>query len=154
MRQGVVVWVAMAAMLAAGAAWGADTNLTVTARVNGTCMFTGTTNMAFGNLDPSATPTDALASGTATYWCTKGIFAAISTDDGLHNLGTQKRMAGPPPSFLPYQILSLVYDASPMDGPTATRTVTINGQILGTDIAAAAAGDYSDTLVVTVVPAP
>ena len=156
MRKGLVFWIAVAVFVTAGAAWAADTNsLTVRASVAGTCKFTApkTSTLDFGPLDPSV-GTDVSGSTTTTFWCTKGVTTdAVTAGPGLHLTAGKNAMQGPPPGLdlIPYS-LTLTKDALPNAGPTAPRTLTIAGTVLGADYTAKTAGAYSDTVTISILP--
>jgi spore coat protein U-like protein len=154
MRKSMAVFIALAVLAAGGAAWALDTNtLTVTANVVGTCKFSNTTStLAFGPLDPSVGGT-VNGSNTTQFWCTRGVPAAtLVALNGLNWSGTSRRMVGPAPTdLIPYS-LTLLPDALPNAGPGSPRTLTISGSIVGTDYTGATAGNYSDTVSVTINP--
>ena len=153
MKKCLTVFLALAVLAAAAPVWAADTNtLTVSATVLPTCKFSSATStLAFGNLDPAAL-TDATASTTTAFWCTKGVTTdAITAGNGLY-FSTSRRMRGPAVTdFIPYS-LTLTPDLAANNGPTAPRTLTIGGTILNADYANASAGAYSDTVTLTINP--
>jgi spore coat protein U-like protein len=153
MRKGVIVWVAMAVFLTAGAAWALDTNtLTVNASVTGTCKFVSSTStLNFGALDP-AVGTDVNAPNTpVTFWCTKGVTDSIAADNGGNFASGKRGMIGPGGDVIPYT-LNLAKDTNANAGPGNPRTLTLSGTVLGTDYTAKSAGSYSDTVKLSINP--
>lgn len=145
----------LAAGLMASGAGLADTNtLTVSASVTGTCKFSSATStLSFGALDPSSA-SDASASNTTTYWCTKGVVASTSAGDGSNFSGGSRRMAGTGAAagdFIPYS-LALAGGTQTGVGPGTPLTLTIDGDIVNADYVNATAGSYSDTVTLTITP--
>jgi spore coat protein U-like protein len=151
MRKSMVVFIALVVLAAGGAAW-ADTNtLTVQASVLGTCRFSSSTStLSFGALDPSV-GTDVSGSTTTNYWCTKGVTALITPGFGEHRVGTTRQMidigSG---DLIPYS-LTFAGSGTPA-GPGSPLTLTITGNVLGTDYISKSAGGYSDTVLITLAP--
>lgn len=150
---------AAAAMLAmAGTAMAADSNtLTVTASVTGTCKFSTpkTSTLDFGALDPSV-GTNVNGSTTTQFWCTKGVTTdTISAGNGSHweaEVAAKRHMMDTVSGdFIPYS-LTLTKDGNANAGPASPRTLTIAGQVLGTDYTAKTAGSYTDTVVLNITP--
>jgi spore coat protein U-like protein len=154
MRKSVAVFIALAVLAAGGAAWALDTNtLTVSASVAGTCKFTGAKTSTLGfTLDPSV-GTNISASSTTTFWCTKGVTTLpFTSDQGLHFAAGKNQMRDAVSTdVIPYT-LTLTPDGVPNAGPGSPRTLTIAGNVLGTDYTAKSAGTYSDTVILTVNP--
>lgn len=154
MRKGMALLVVAVSLAAAGAAWAADSNtLTVQASVVGTCKFVSTTStLNFGALDPSV-GTDVNGSTTTQFWCTKGVTTdSITAGQGLNFSGGQNRMMDPVSGeFIPYT-LTLTKDGLLNGGPAAPRTLTIAGNVLGTDYTGKSAGNYSDTVTISINP--
>jgi len=140
----------------AGTVMAADTNtLTVTASVTGTCKFvTGTSSLGFGALDPSVgTNVDALPT-TTQFWCTKGVTESITAGNGGNFSGGKRGMkdtAVGGVDVIPYT-LTLTKDGNANAGPGSPRTLTFNGQVLGTDYTTKSAGNYSDTVTLNITP--
>lgn len=142
-------------LLSAGMSMAADTNtLSVSANVVGTCKFNvATSTLAFGALDPSSVA-DASASNTTTFWCTRGASYTITDDDGLYDTGpgaNQMRHAVDVTEFIPYS-LTLSPLSGTGSGPVTPITLTIDGLIANANYINALAGDYADTVVITVAP--
>lgn len=154
MKKSMTVFIALAVLAAGGAAWAADTNiLTVQASVAPTCMFvSATSTLGFGVLDP-ATPVLVNGSTTTQFWCTAGVpVATLSAGNGANWSGTSRQMLGPAATdLIPYS-LSLSPDGLPNAGPGSPRTLTINGSILAADYTGATAGNYTDTVSITIIP--
>jgi len=147
---------ATAAIIAmAGAAIAADSNtLTVSASVTGTCKFSsGTSTLAFGALDPSAS-TNPTQSTTTDFWCTKGVTTdSFNAQNGLHFAAGKRQMLaqGTSGDVIPYS-LTLTKDALSNGGPTVTRTLTIKGDILNADYVSKTADTYQDTVTIDITP--
>lgn len=111
--------------------------------------------LAFGTLDPSS-PLDANATATLEFRCMGSAPQAsfvITDDDGLAESGpdaNRMRHATLPLQFLPYR-----FSYTPASG-TVNKNVwtslTIRGTVLSADFRNAAAGNYSDTVVLTIQP--
>ncbi len=149
-----VLGAALTALVMSASAMAGGTNtLTVSANVVGTCKFsTATSTLAFGALDPSV-GTNVSATGSTNYWCTKGVTtAAISGDNGA-NFSTARRMkhATSATDFIPYS-LTLTPSATAPAGPGTLLSLGLAGGVLGTDYTAVAAGNYSDTVILTITP--
>jgi spore coat protein U-like protein len=152
----IILIVAIAMIAFSGVALAADTNtVTVTANIVGTCKFnSATSTLAFGALDQTLT-TDATASNNSTtFWCTKNTNYAITDDDGLNELvANENRMQnlGTPGEFIKY---SFGYGPATGagGGKTSPITLTMNGTVNNIDYVNAAAGNYQDTVVLTIIP--
>lgn len=145
--------VALAALCGVAAdGFAADTStLDVTATVVGNCKITGTAPVAFGNLDPANTGA-VNASGSVTFWCTKGAGWTLSTNTGVNPAGAQMRMKGPGAAdFIPYS-LALAATTGTGAGAATTVTVNANGTIAAGAFANATMGAYSDTVTVNITP--
>lgn len=155
MRKGVIVWMAMAAILTAGAAWGAGTNtLTVQATVAGTCKFSsGTATLNFGTLDPAVGTNVDAPDTPVQFWCTKGVTNDLITANNGLNPGSGKRQMSNATSgdLIPYT-LSLDPGTGTNAGPGSPRTLTLKGTVLGSDYTAVSAGTYSDTVTLSINP--
>lgn len=137
-----------------GVAFAAGTNtVTVTANVVGTCKFnSATSTLAFGALDPSS-GVDVNASTTTTFWCTKNASYSITDDDGLYEVvaRSQSMKHASLTEYIPY-----TFSYSPTKGTGQGRTTNITLNISGTVTFAnyqnASAGDYADTVVLSITP--
>lgn len=149
----IVAGLCAAGLLASGAALSADTNtLTVTASVTGTCKFSSTTStLDFGALDPSSA-SNATATNTTSYWCTKGSVASTTAGNGNNYSGSSRQLKGPGASdLIPYS-LSLTGGTQTGAGKSTPLTLTMNGGINNADYINATAGAYSDTVTLTITP--
>lgn len=155
MRQANVLtwWTAAAVLLLPAAALAAGGGNTCAFQNRGLVL-------SFGNLDPSSAsdvPNTQVqeAAQDAKKWgdCAPGVSMTLSADDGLHFSGTRrmKRVAPAGPDYIRYTLTAL---------PTGVRgpgngiyvSFTFAGTVLGMDYADAPAGDYEDTVQVTVTP--
>lgn len=120
------------------------------------CKFRGSTTvaLAFGNIDPSSN-TSALASASLTIRCTGSPATAtfsLSHDSGLHAAtpGSKRMKHATLNEFLPYT-LSL----TPSSGTVAKGVdlaIAVGGSVAPAAFQNAAAGNYADTVVVTLTP--
>jgi spore coat protein U-like protein len=129
-----------------------NNSLTISAFIlsNNNCSFsTAASTLSFGDLNPAA-PNDVTATATIDFTCRgkdKDVAYIIKSNDGLYGSRLRHTTLD---AYLPYT-LSL----SPTSGTTkknTTLTLTITGDILGTDFINAFGGSYSDTVVLTVEP--
>lgn len=150
MKKVLMAVVAVALVAMAGSAMADTTNVAVTATVTGTCMFTpGNPGTVTFTLDPSS---GGAATGTVvqpTFWCTRGTTYAITDNDGLH--GTHRMQhATDATQYIPY---SFTYTSAGTGGGRGTTlTMNIASQVANADFINALAGDYSDTVTLTITP--
>jgi spore coat protein U-like protein len=142
-------------LLLTGVSMAADSNtVTVTANVVGTCKFnSATSTLAFGGLDPSS-GVDVNASTTTTFWCTKDATYSVTDDDGLYKTGpnaNRMRHATTLTEYIPYTFSYNPATGSGL-GRTSNITLNINGTVTFANYQNAAAGDYADTVVVSITP--
>jgi len=111
--------------------------------------------LAFGTLDP-VTPVDVTVSTTIGFRCMGSAPMAtflITDDDGLNELvpdGNRMQHVSIPASFLPYSMtLSPTTATVPKNAP---QILTITGTVLGIEYQDAAAGNYSDAVVISIDP--
>jgi len=131
----------------------ADTNtLTVSGNVVGVCKFnSATSTLAFGALDPSSGAAASVA-GSTTFWCTKGVSFTLGDDGGLYNSGGPRmRHATTTTEFIPYS-LGMTPTAATGSGPATPITLNLSGNITFADYSNAEAGNYSDTVIITITP--
>jgi len=129
-------------------------NATVLSKSN--CKFDSkTATLGFGSLDPGNS-VDATASVQIGFVCRGSAPLAtfvIVGDDGLYETGpgnSRMRHATVLTEFLPY---SLVLNPSSGTVPkNAPQTLTISGTVRGIDYQSANAGNYSDTVVISINP--
>ena len=152
MRKSMVVFIALAVLALGGAAWAADTTtVDVSANVIGTCRFNNTGAITFV-LDPLA---GGDVPGTITqpqFWCTRNASYTITDDLGAHESGLVFRMqhATIPTEFIPY---SFTYTATGTgNGQGSPILMNIASVVQGASYTSAAAGDYSDTVTLTINP--
>ncbi len=120
------------------------------------CRFiTGAAALPFGDLDPG-NPVNVTLSVPVRFRCNGGPPTAVylvTDDDGMYETGPDARRmrhATLPGTYLPYE-----FSVSPASGtiPRNTpQTLTVTGTVRGTDYQGAAAGDYADTVVVSINP--
>lgn len=152
MKTFFAVAIAFALIAVAGAGMADTTSLSVTASVNGTCKFTGTSAISFV-LDPSSSA-DGTAIGSVTYWCTKGASGTLAVEGGQHDSGGDRYMQSlsTPAEQIKYT-LSPISDLYTGQGKNLPKTLTITGTVANIDyINAAALIDYSDYVTVTINP--
>jgi len=139
---------------------GGSADLTVSATIPswGLCVFRSNPNaLDFGALDP-ANPLDVSAQTDIDFRCLgwPSVTYYISHDNGQYGSGPGNlRMKHLTSNvYLPYDI-----SLNPVSGtiPTpfflsAWQTLQVTGKILGTDYQTAFAGQYADTVVLTIVP--
>jgi spore coat protein U-like protein len=154
MKKSLVLALAMGLVMAlGGVAMAADTNtLTVQANVIGTCKITGTSGISF-TLDPSSA-VDATATGSVTYWCTRGSSGILAVTTGLHDsLGIRYMQSTSTPAEKIAYTLNPLGDNYTGQGKTTTKTLTITGTVQNAAfINAMALIDYNDSVSVTITP--
>lgn len=154
MKKAIVILAAMAILFVSGtAAVAADSaTVAVTATVVGTCKFVNKSgSISFGNLDPSVGGDVNGIVSQPTFWCTKNVSYTINDDDGLWESGTTHRMKHETQAeYIPY---TFSYTASGTgSGPVSTITMDIAGTVYSAGYLTAAAGNYSDTVTLTIAP--
>jgi hypothetical protein len=151
---------AAAAVLCSLPALAADNgNVTVTATVQGICKLTATPAMSWGSpgIDPTGN-TDAIATSTVKYRCTKGTsagtFSVGTSTTGTYN-GTLTG-ALPSPDTMAYQITwSTNYSGFSGAGfaPAAAEgSVVLTGTITSAAYSVVKADTYSQTVAVSITP--
>ncbi|MBP6279566.1 MAG: spore coat protein U domain-containing protein [Rhodocyclaceae bacterium] len=127
-----------------------STNIDVKADVKGACQIVSAAEINFNNLDPTDT-TDKSASGTLTFWCTKGQKFSLSFNNGQNFLAGKRRMKGvtATTNFIAYELTSETVTGNGA-GPASPITVQIPAVVKAADYRNAAVGAYKDTLTVTV----
>ena len=149
----LLLFAGLAVLLLSGTVMAAgDNTLTVSASVAGTCKFSSATStLNFGALDPSV-GTDVNGSGTTQFWCTKGTTETLAADNGANYSGGKRNMKLTTGTDLIPYTLTLTPDGNANAGPGSPRTLTIGGQVLGTDYTGKTAGSYADTVVLSITP--
>lgn len=154
MKRLVRLLMVLGLVLFSGVAFGFDNHqVTVSANVVGTCKFLSpTSTLAFGDLDPSS-GSDASASTTVQFWCTKNANYTITDDDGLYESGAdQNRMKHETlDEYIPYSF-SYTPTSGQGQGRTSPIDLSISGTVSFADYQDAAAGNYSDTVTLTITP--
>ena len=151
MKRTMVLSTAVLLATWAGSGTAAQTSVTVSATVTGTCKFVSGGAMNFGNLDPRAAADVNATVTQPTLWCTRDASYTITDDGGLHNSGTNRRLQGTATGeFIP---ITFTYTASGTGaGPTNPQAMDISGQILGADYSGVLQDTYSDTVTLTINP--
>lgn len=148
---------AAAALLALNARAANTGTLTLSATVlsKNVCKFNSTaTALNFGTIDPTSS-SPVTVSLSLSYRCNGSDPVAtwsVGSDDGLHETGPgQPRMqhTTSPAFYLPY---SLSFPASGNAPRNVNQTMTVTGTVAPANFAAAIAGSYSDTLVLSILP--
>lgn len=142
-----------ALLLALPIAFAADSNnIAVSTTVIQVCKFNSATSSLSFVMNP-AVATNATASTSLTYWCTKGTNAAVTNNTGLHAAGPNNRMRHTTilTSFIPYT-LTLVGGTQMGQGKTVPLTLTINGTVLNASFINSDVGTYGDTVSITISP--
>jgi spore coat protein U-like protein len=152
MKKSMAVFIALAVLAAGGAAWAATTTVPVTATVVGTCKVTATGSVAFGNLDATL---DTLVNGIVTqpkFWCTKGASYTIIDDNGKNESGTtfQMKHATDITELIPYTFTYAITGGTGI-GPASPVTMDIVSTV-PPGYSGALAGEYSDTVTLTISP--
>ena len=156
MKKILVAALAIGTLAMAGAAWAAETQVTVNAVVTGTCQFLTGGQIDF-TLDPSsggggpAVDVAVDAVPQPTFWCTKNTTWTITDDNGDNASGTTHNMKhATAPDLIPY---SFTYTATgDGEGRSSPIEMDIASTVLGVDYVDKAAGNYSDTVILTVNP--
>ena len=156
MKRLLIVAVAIVVLMVSGTAMAVDqATVTVTATVQGTCLFLGskTATLAFPPL--TAGGPDQTASTTLSFWCSNGTVFALTDDSGLNDLAPgAPRMASTTlgiTEHLPY-----TFTATPSalvgGGLASPVTLTVGGSVLSADYSLRTADVYQDTITFTVNP--
>lgn len=142
----VIASLACAAGLASAAVITSQT-LTVTATVSKICSFSASTNtLSFGPIDPSST-SNATATGSLSYNCTKGTTApTIVTSDANLN----RTMTGSGGSL--NYTLSIGATSAPTGFGATAQSVSLGGMITPAQFQNAGNGDYTESVVLNITP--
>lgn len=143
--------VALAALAFAGLAGAETASVGVSAKVLGTCKFDSSANAVFPDLDPMA-PAAQTAQGSVTFWCTSGTSYTLAANNGANASGTQKRMKGPGATDFINYTLDLASTAGTGSGKSTSIKVDADASLTGAAYQDAVAGNYSDTVTVTINP--
>jgi spore coat protein U-like protein len=133
--------------------------LSVSATVSGNCKFSGPgpSTLTIANsgsvIDPSIA-SDATGTVSIPFKCTKGTNSSITSDNGLHYSGTSKQVAFSTEMMkyaLSYAGTDVQLGAGFSSG-VGDLNLAVTGTILAADHQNAAAGAYTDTVVLTIHP--
>ena len=144
----------VAAVLIVAGALGGDvfaagtTTVNVSANIVGTCQFSTTPTLAFGALDQTS-GAPATATGTLSFWCTKG--AAYTLSDPLGSTGTYSGSISNGTDTIAYSI-GYTNATGSGTGKTSPISSTLNATILNTDYVDVSAGAYAGTVQFTIAP--
>jgi len=148
---GLVMGLGLVLVLTGAVMAGDSTTVAVSANVVGTCKFLSGGTMAFGGLDPSSGVDKNAIVTQPTFWCTKGASYSITDDKGLYESGTIFRVKHA--SLIEYIPYTFTYTATGTGGgPGSTLTMNIAGTITFADYQNASAGNYADTVILTITP--
>lgn len=145
MKKIVVLAMAMVVGIS-GAAMAATNTVAVSGTVLGTCTITGGT-AAFGNLDPAGAGGVSATISDPQVTCTNGAPYAITDDKGINGGGTAYKMAKGT-DLITY---SLSYTASGT-GTGGAVSIGLAASVAQVDYQNKPAGNYSDTVTLTVTP--
>ena len=142
-----------AAAFAASAAAGDTATLAISATVSGTCKFTtGTFNMNFGTLDPSAAADQSQVTGVS-YKCTKNTAAtSVSFDADATSPATVNITNGTDNIPVALSWTMPATQGSGFGAGSTAITMNVTGDILGTSYANVSAGAYTRNVAVVVAP--
>ena len=113
--------------------------------------------LSFGTLDPSSGADVNVAVSASTLNadkagdCVTAVTMKIDGDNGLNFNGSRRLKNAAGTDFIPYSLSGLPL-SSPGPGNNRYQTFTFNGVILGSAYANASAGNYSDTVIISVSP--
>ena len=149
--------------LASGAYAGGTHTIAVSATVAGVCVVTGAnqnSTLAFGTIDGSMAGPFAGTWSGGNFRCTAGTAYTVTSDDGLWEAsagGANNRMkissaanCGTATDCIRYTLTNVT--AGTGLGMATNISFNVAGSTTATDIANAAAGNYADTVVLTVAP--
>lgn len=114
-------------------------------------------SMSFGALDPSsglnagAVVSPATLSADSAGDCDKAVTMTIDADGGSHYSGSRRLRSASGSDFIPYTLVGIPISVA---GPGNARYTqfTFSGVILWSSYADAPAGNYSDTVMISVIP--
>ena len=144
-------------MLVEGRAHAITVSVSATVTSNSRCFFlSGNSSLNFGNIDP-ASPADITAGTNINFFClgsfrTPAVFY-ISQDGGLYKTGpgaNRMRNTTIATEYLPYSLFLNPVTASVLNW--SLQTLTITGVVKASDFQNAYVGNYSDTVVVSILP--
>lgn len=153
-----LILLVLAWLVLPGICLAASTTVSVSATVlsKSNCKFNANAAaLDFGNLDPLAHP-NVTVQTTIDFVCNGSEDPAtyiIVDDDGLHETGpdaNRMQHGTAPGAYIPYS-----FSLAPASGTVpkgVDQTLTVTGTVLGTDYQTALAGNYADSVVVTLNP--
>jgi len=147
----IILIIAIAMIAFSGVALAGDTaTVNVSANVVGTCKFNSGGTVTF-SLDPSV---GGNVNGTITqpqFWCTKNASYTITDDNGANESGTTHRMLHASlTEYIPYGFSYTTGGTG--TGPSTPITMDIASSVAAADYLNASAGNYSDTVTLTIAP--
>lgn len=114
-------------------------------------------SMSFGNLDPSNAVTVTVPVAAATLNanrvgdCPSSRTMVVDADGGQNFLGSRRMRRGATGDYIPYSLIGLPWSQSG-PGNNSYVTFTFSGTVAGTAYEGASAGNYTDTVIITVTP--
>lgn len=153
MRKSISVFIALAVLVAGGAAWADTTTVNVTGNVTGTCKFASGGSIAFA-LDPSSASDATGVVVQPTFWCTKGASYTITDDFGVNeavsNAAPRRMKHATLAEYIPY---GFTYAATGTGaGKTPATSMNIAATVTNANFANASSGSYADTVTLTISP--
>jgi len=147
MKRLLALTAATATIAMTGTAMAATANLTVTASITNACSITGGT-LSFGSLDTLSPSNVTATSSGVTVTCTKGDNYTVAVDHGVNaSSGTQAYLSNGTDKIA-YSVSVPTLSA----GTGSAQTIALAGSITASAYTMASAGDYSDTMTITVTP--
>lgn len=144
----LVVLAAVAMFLMTGSAMAVNTaTVGVSANVVGSCTIAGG-SIPFGNLNAAGAGTMNAVVTQPQVNCTNGLAYAVTDDDGMNESGVNANRMASGGNFIPY---SFTYTAGG-SGIGAAANMDIAASIAEADYLGKPAGNYSDTVTLTVTP--
>ena len=133
---------------------GDTANVAVSASVTGTCKFNSGGAISF-TLDPTSTVAAAgTISSSPAFWCTKGTPYTVSGGDGANSVtaGIRRMKHATLAEFIPYTFTGTTATGTGA-GKTSPIPLTLSAaSVANVDFINASAGNYADTVVVTISP--
>ena len=162
-RNLIALSLAAAGLLASLPSFAASTThtLNLSAQINGNCRFNsaGPTALTIATpvsgtlIDQSETPAAATGTAQVTYRCTTGTVANSTADDGTHFSGGSRNVCVGASPCMPYGlVLSGHQSTGTGHGAGQDLTLTATATIVSSDYENAAAGTYTDVVVLTITP--
>jgi spore coat protein U-like protein len=149
----IILIIAIAMIAFSGLALAGDNaTITVSASVTGTCKLGlgGIPDISFGALDPSS-PGNVEKTVNYSYWCTKGVKASTTVENGDYFIGGSRNMFDGTSDYIKYN-LELTGGDQTGSGPQTALNASIKGTIASADWVNATVGSYSDKVLITIEP--